>query len=641
MRRPAITSGSGASRRPRRAAVVLLLIVVGVVAAVSGAVHWDHQFPTSKMQLQGERLQIVGEELVVLGQGAPPLVRATVPYKQAVQTHQVSPADSDDDPGIYLYLPVAGHLVGDNNPVSLVKWFFIGLMSLVLLMYPLVFYFLFDSLVVALAAPLAVLIGAGFLLNQDIYVIQAWAVLCLLPIVLLAAKLPWRRRSSIELLALAALGASFANSVRGHAGTGVVVAAIAVVLMRERTWRGRAAAAGVVAACYLLINPLAFDAIRTYSYHEAHIQSTTASMHGHPFWHPMYLGLGVLPNKWGIQWRDSFASETVTKADPKAVYLSAEYERTLRGIYFNLVENDPLYAIRLYATKAAVAIQYAASRFWLALMLAPLVLAVGAQRRRMQRNALLVLPALCFGLLPPLVGVPNPNYSDGFAAALGLLALLASCSVFVLLRDAVLDFDRSYLRALVEGWRTWRVAVLVAVASTLAILGVGLAAAATTTSTATERFYQLGASLLEPAPTASTSVKRWDGRALAQWIYRDASPHLLPGGALAVQSRRAHRNPQMASGKLRLQRGTYVVLADGIPERGGLEFAAWNPAQQALLSHDYYWSGQVGFSSKHMQTQFSLTQSATIQLLVADWEPQLTLSRWLLHSVEIVRLPTP
>ena len=358
-----------------------------------GTIRWNREFPTGQMQLQLGRQQIVSEEINVLAQGGPPLVIAPLANKQApgvtkqaVLAHQVSPADANDDPGIYLYLPITGQLLGDSSPLSLVKWFFIGCMSLLLLVYPILFYLLFDSLVVALGAPLAVLLGGGFLLNQDIYVIQAWAVLLLLPIVLLAAKLPWRRRLSVSLLAVAALGASFANSVRGHAGTGVVVAAIAVVLMRERTWRSRAGAAGVVAACYALISPLGFHAIRAYSDHVSQMSSATADIRGHPFWHPMYLGLGVLPNKWGIQWSDYLASQTVTKADPKATYLSAEYERTLRRLYLDVVKDDPAYVARLYTTKLAIEVHKAADRFWLPVLLAPLLLSAGAARRRLRRD---------------------------------------------------------------------------------------------------------------------------------------------------------------------------------------------------------------------------------------------------------------
>jgi hypothetical protein len=618
---------------------MFLLIAVGVCAAAIGAVRWDQDLPTGEVQLQAGRQQIVRAEIDLLGQGAPPLVWAPVPYKEAVQTNQVVPADANDDPGIYLYLPVAGPPFGGHEPEGLLEWFFIGCMSLMLLVYPSLFYLLFDSIVLALAAPLAILLGAGFLLDKDIYVIQAWAVLLLLPIVLLAAKLPWRRRLSVPLLAAAALGASFANSVRGHSGTGVLVAAIAVALLRERTWRWRAIAAGVVAACYVLISPIGFDAIRTYSNHTANISAVAADVHGHPFWHPMYLGLGVLPNKWGIQWSDYLASQRATKADPNASYLSAEYERTLRRLYLNVVKDDPSYVVRLYATKAAIAIHDAARRFWLPLLFTPLVLAAGVQRRRLRRDLLLVMPALLFALVPPVLTVPNASYNEGLLATVGLLSLLVFCGLFVLLRDTWSELDRAGVRTVAGRWRMWRGTMAIVVASMLAILGVGVAAAAATNATSTEVFYQLNASLLEPPPAAGAVIRRWNGRALLRWNYRDASTKLLRNGTLEVRSVLAPSVRRMTSDALRLRPGVYVIVANGVVERGGLQLGAMDPAHQGWLATAYYSSGQVGFSSGRMQAQFTLSRSGTIAIAVANWGPHPIASRWLLRSVEIVRLP--
>jgi hypothetical protein len=391
-------------------------------------------------------------------------------------------------------------------------------------------------------------------------------------------------------------------------------------------------------ACYLLINPLGFDAIRAYSSREAQITNANA-VHGHPFWHPMYLGLGVLPNKWGIQWSDYLASQRVTQANPTASYLSPEYERTLRGFYFDIVEEDPSYVARLYATKAAIVIDDAARRFWLPMLLAPLVLFAGAQRRNLRRDVLLTTPALLVALLPPVVTVPNASYNEGFLATVGLLSLLVACGLFVLLRDAWFDRDRA--SALADRLRRRRGLVGVVIASTLAILGVGLAAGAATSSTSTEVFYQLNASLLEPPPAASTVVKRWSGRALSHWSYQPALSAVLRGSALEVRSMLAPDAPRMTSASLSLQPGVYVIVVDGVVERGGLQFGPWKPAQQAWLTAVRYWSGQVGFSSNRMQAQFTLTRPETLEILLANWGPHPIASRWLLRSVEIVRLPAP
>ena len=239
--------------------------------------------------------------------------------------------------------------------------------------------------------------------------------------------------------------------------------------------------------------------------------------------------------------------------------------------------------------------------------------------------------------------MPNASYSEGLLATVGLLSLLVFCGLFVLLRDAWFDLDRAHvrpqLRALAERWPAQRGAVGVVLASMLAILGVGIAAAAVTNDTSTQIFYQLNASLLEPAPSVGSVVGRWDGQALARWHYREASPARLRGGALEIRSKLTPRAAQMTSEVLRLRPGTYAIVAAGAVERGGLQLGARNPAHQAWLARAHYWSGQVGFSSKRMQAEFTLTRLQKIEVVVANWSPHTFASRWLLRSVELARLP--
>ena len=173
-----------------------MLVGYGIAVALIGAARWDHQLPTRTVAIESGRQQDISEAINVLDQGGPPLIAAQGSYSAAVRDGSVVPADRTDDPGIYLYLPVASHLLGDADPQSLLKWFFIGCMSLVLLAYPIVFYLLFDSLLIGLAAPLVVLFESGSLVNTDLYFIQAWVVLLLLPVVLVVAKRPWRRSAS-------------------------------------------------------------------------------------------------------------------------------------------------------------------------------------------------------------------------------------------------------------------------------------------------------------------------------------------------------------------------------------------------------------------------------------------------------------
>ena len=185
-------------------------------------------------------------------------------------------------------------------------------------------------------------------------------------------------------------------------------------------------------AAYLLISPLAFDGIRAYSDASAHVPKAARAA-GHPFWHPMYLGLGFLPNPWGIAWNDTIAADAVARVDPTAAYLSPRYESILRHLYFQIVWHDPGYVARVYALKAAITIHEAARRFWPAL-LAPFALVAGSRRRRFRRELLLVAPAAVLALLPPVLTEPT-LYDDGFVGVTELVAVLAGAGIVLLVRD--------------------------------------------------------------------------------------------------------------------------------------------------------------------------------------------------------------
>ena len=132
-----------------RRALVLYGVGLAVAAFAAGNVLW----PASHVTLLG----------------------STRPYSQPWQTtpeQRYFSAASTDDPGIYLYLPVAGRILGVDDPRLLMKWFALGSFALLACIYPLLFYELFGSLAVAVVSPL-LLATFSFLGNSDIYWIAA------------------------------------------------------------------------------------------------------------------------------------------------------------------------------------------------------------------------------------------------------------------------------------------------------------------------------------------------------------------------------------------------------------------------------------------------------------------------------------
>jgi hypothetical protein len=421
----------------------------------------------------GARVDGLRAAIDVVDHGGPPLLGSTKPYSKGWRTtpgQSYFAAGYTDDPGIYLYLPAAGRVLGVHNPRTLLKLFALGSFALLACFYPLLFYELFGSVAAAIASPL--LLGAfAFLGNSDIYWIAAWCALACLPILMLLAARRWSGRSVAACVGIAVV-ASYASSIRSQAGLGVALAALALALLRERTWRRRVVVGLVVVVAYLAIRPGLIRGVQTYrdhtiaSYIRTHPDWTGVSTSGHPFWHAAYIGLGYLPNRWGIVWKDSSAAAAVRRVDPNAPYLSARYSSILEHLYFKILRREPGFVLRTYVTKASVVANQALRHFLPGLVVLPALLLFGRRRRQLRRWTLLVLPTVVIQFVQPVLTIPGV-YAVGFLSAVGLLALLAGCELVALLETAVgarrrgeaVMPDREAVRAWLRQPRTWLAAV--------------------------------------------------------------------------------------------------------------------------------------------------------------------------------------
>jgi len=68
--------------------------------------------------------------------------------------------------------------------------------------------------------------------------------------------------------------------------------------------------------------------------------------------HNLFIGLGAVPNKWGIRWDDSYGAQSVRAVDPAIPYVSPAYYAVMRRLYLQKVLDDPLEVGRIYGVKA-------------------------------------------------------------------------------------------------------------------------------------------------------------------------------------------------------------------------------------------------------------------------------------------------
>jgi hypothetical protein len=230
-------------------------------------------------------------------------------------------------------------------------------------------------------------------------------------------------RSGLLLLVLLAVGASFANSIRAQAGLGVALAILIVLFKRPWRWRWRLGAVPLLLLAYVSISTLGLNGVRAWrddalghTYHDAGSS--------HLVWHPLYLGLGYLPNSYGLHWEDAMAVAAVHYYRPSVRYPTAAYDAAVRHLFIRLFEHDPILLVRSLAAKLLVVLLLGLPALVLLVLIG---VAMAANRERagpLLRCLILLVPALLVSLAPPLLGVPALMYQFGWLSALGLGCIL-------------------------------------------------------------------------------------------------------------------------------------------------------------------------------------------------------------------------
>src|SRR3981081_4233047 len=72
----------------------------------------------------------------------------------------------------------------------------------------------------------------------------------------------------------------------------------------------------------------------------------------HNFSHTLYIGLGAVPNGFGISYDDDVARTAAERVAPDVVYCSPEYYRVLWKLYWSKWAHAPLEVMRIYLEKA-------------------------------------------------------------------------------------------------------------------------------------------------------------------------------------------------------------------------------------------------------------------------------------------------
>jgi hypothetical protein len=367
--------------------------------------------------LQSSRASDLRASLAVLEQGGPALTG----YQPG--THVPYAIGFSDDQGIYVIVPVLSSWLGVADPLAVLRWLWIVAWASSLLFSAVLSRALFRSSWAALLAPPTLLVCALSFGFGDIYWVAAWVTVTLLPLLILLARR--RPRHLWAALTLIALVAGVATSVRSTAGLPVAIAAGIVAIMSGRRWPMRIGMVLAVGALYLAPNWIVLPAIREHRDGRIGVNLSADEPTSHPLWHSLYIGLGYIPNRYGIHYLDEYAVAAAQESDPGVRYLSPAYASALHRQVNALIEHDPGFVAKAELEKGLVELSHAARYLLLLALLFPAALIARGPPRLLLRELMLFAPALAIGVLPAILAVPFRNYELPLLAPLGALGLLA------------------------------------------------------------------------------------------------------------------------------------------------------------------------------------------------------------------------
>jgi hypothetical protein len=359
----------------------------------------------------------------------------------------------------------------------------------------------------------------------------------------------------------------------------------------------------------------------------------------------VYLGLGYLPNPYGIRWDDTVAFEAVQREDPSAGYVTAEYEASLRRQYFAILQSDPGFVLTTYTLKGRQLVLDLMSTYLPLALLLPISLTFGARRRMMRALVLLTLPALAINAIPPLLAIPSPAFERGWLAGGAILWLLGVAWVV-----AVVPRFTSWLvevAATVRGWSRDPSAVtrwLAGNVRTLLLLSFLIVAAGAGTRWAndelermdTTRTYLENSAALGPTQVEGQPIMRWDIRNLpTDWWRNPGATTNAGSGGLALTTTPERFTYQLMSPVLALAPGAYQLSVKARPDTGGITIGVLDADRNSWLVTRNYSAAQGGFDEGTMVAHFRVSESRNVQVVLANWSPNARRSSWILHEAGV------
>ena len=161
------------------------------------------------------------------------------------------------------------------------------------------------------------------------------------------------RRSGDAWVAAGIVGLALAALLREPIGVMCLTVSLAVMgFLIVRRWRtGRRFRGLLVTASIVLV--ASASATWAVMARDASFEMEPAQrVATHNFSHTLYIGLGAVPNDFGIRYEDEAARSAVERVAPGVLNSSPEYYRILWSLYWNRISDAPAEVMRIYFEKA-------------------------------------------------------------------------------------------------------------------------------------------------------------------------------------------------------------------------------------------------------------------------------------------------
>lgn len=327
-----------------------------------------------------------------------------------------------DNLGIHYFIPWIAKALGisTNHAINV---FFGGLLLMGALIAICCFFLVFRHWTARFISIVGILLlTLASFRYSDVYIAFFFAVASIIPIfVLLYQKSYGFNLRLILSIAFSGLIIGYSNHIRSHAGTGVLLFLFSWIFLNSSLRLKNRFLSVIILIAFTSIPYAHFKCLEyqrdrfltknnpTYQYiSDSHT------------WHSIYIGLGYLKNKYGIEYADEIAFGKARSINPHVVYCSEEYEQILKNQCFLLAKTDPIFALKTASMKIIVLL-------FRILGFANLGVLFYFYVRPSFRCILPFFASLSFYSLPGILVMPNYIYVAGMSSVATIFGIYMIC----------------------------------------------------------------------------------------------------------------------------------------------------------------------------------------------------------------------